>query len=80
MLLAIICLAGQVQSCERNLSLPKETMPSNAPIKSVAVIGAGPSGLSAVKALDEEKTFDTIRVFERRDQVGGTWCDICNHS
>ncbi|PSN74445.1 flavin-containing monooxygenase [Corynespora cassiicola Philippines] len=41
--------------------------------KSVAVIGAGPSGLSAVKALSEEKAFDTIRVFERRDRVGGTW-------
>ncbi|KAJ8116475.1 hypothetical protein OPT61_g2101 [Boeremia exigua] len=41
--------------------------------KTVAVIGAGPSGLSAVKALDEEKVFDTIRVFERRDRVGGTW-------
>lgn len=42
-------------------------------VKTVAVIGAGPSGLSAVKALDEEKAFDTIRVFERRDRVGGTW-------
>ena len=29
--------------------------------------------MSAVKALDEEKVFDTIRVFERRDKVGGTW-------
>ncbi|KAH6625843.1 putative dimethylaniline monooxygenase [Boeremia exigua] len=48
-------------------------MPSNSPIRTVAVIGAGPSGLSAVKALDEEKAFDTIRVFERRDRVGGTW-------
>jgi cation diffusion facilitator CzcD-associated flavoprotein CzcO len=41
--------------------------------RTVAVIGAGPSGLSAVKALDEEKVFSTIRVFERRDKVGGTW-------
>lgn len=48
-------------------------MTSNAQIRTVAVIGAGPSGLSAVKALDEEKTFDSIRVFERRDRVGGTW-------
>ncbi|KAJ4338373.1 hypothetical protein N0V95_008071 [Ascochyta clinopodiicola] len=39
----------------------------------VAVIGAGPSGLSAVKALEEEKSFDTIRLFERKDRVGGTW-------
>lgn len=41
--------------------------------RSVAVIGTGPSGFSAVRALDQEKVFDNIRVFERRDRVGGTW-------
>lgn len=41
--------------------------------KSVAVIGTGPSGVSAVKALHEERIFDKIRVFERRDRPGGTW-------
>ncbi|KAJ5445778.1 Flavin monooxygenase FMO [Penicillium cf. griseofulvum] len=41
--------------------------------QSVAVIGAGPSGISAVKALQEEKIFQTIRLFERRDHVGGIW-------
>lgn len=56
-------------------SLHNSIMPSNSPVRTVAVIGAGPSGLSAVKALDEEKAFDTIRVFERRDRVGGTWYD-----
>ncbi|KAF2790396.1 dimethylaniline monooxygenase [Melanomma pulvis-pyrius CBS 109.77] len=40
---------------------------------SIAVIGAGPSGLSAIKALSEEKKFPIIRLFERRDRVGGTW-------
>jgi cation diffusion facilitator CzcD-associated flavoprotein CzcO len=39
----------------------------------VAVIGAGPSGLAAVRALSDENVFDTIRVFERRDRVGGIW-------
>lgn len=48
-------------------------MSSKTSTRTVAVIGAGPSGLSAVKALDEEKVFSTIRVFERRDKVGGTW-------
>ncbi|KAH8808669.1 putative dimethylaniline monooxygenase [Xylogone sp. PMI_703] len=43
------------------------------PVKRVAVIGAGPSGLSAVRALSQEGVFDTIRVFERRDKIGGTW-------
>ncbi|PVH80841.1 putative dimethylaniline monooxygenase [Cadophora sp. DSE1049] len=42
-------------------------------IRRVAVIGAGPSGISAVHALVREKKFETIRVFERRDRVGGTW-------
>jgi cation diffusion facilitator CzcD-associated flavoprotein CzcO len=39
----------------------------------VAVIGAGPSGLAAVRALSDENAFDTIRLFERRDRVGGIW-------
>ena len=39
----------------------------------VAVIGAGPSGLAATHALAAEKAFDTIRVFDRRDRVGGLW-------
>ncbi|KAL5320927.1 hypothetical protein ACEPPN_011737 [Leptodophora sp. 'Broadleaf-Isolate-01'] len=44
-----------------------------APIKSVAVIGAGPAGAIAVDALAQEKAFDTIRVFERREKAGGCW-------
>ncbi|KAL2854981.1 hypothetical protein BJY01DRAFT_19352 [Aspergillus pseudoustus] len=39
----------------------------------VAVIGSGPAGISALKALHDEKAFDRIRVFERRDGPGGTW-------
>jgi cation diffusion facilitator CzcD-associated flavoprotein CzcO len=45
-------------------------MPS---IKSVAVIGAGPSGAIAVDALIQEKHFDVIRVFERQEKAGGCW-------
>lgn len=41
--------------------------------QSVAVIGGGPSGISAVKALQEEKVFQKVRLFERRDRVGGIW-------
>ncbi|KAI9053562.1 hypothetical protein LZ554_002517 [Drepanopeziza brunnea f. sp. 'monogermtubi'] len=44
-----------------------------APIKSVAVIGAGPAGAITVDALAQEKAFDTIRVFERREKAGGCW-------
>lgn len=44
-----------------------------APIKRVAVIGLGPGGAIAIDALAREKAFDTIRVFERREDVGGCW-------
>jgi cation diffusion facilitator CzcD-associated flavoprotein CzcO len=40
---------------------------------SVAIIGTGPSGISAVKALSDENVFSRIRVFERRDRPGGLW-------
>src|ERR1700744_2302971 len=46
-------------------------MPARYP--TVAVIGTGPSGIAATKALFDENIFDRIRVFERRDRIGGTW-------
>ncbi|KAL4779896.1 putative dimethylaniline monooxygenase [Aspergillus varians] len=39
----------------------------------IAVIGAGPSGLAAVRALEQEGAFDYVRVFERKSKVGGLW-------
>ncbi|KAL2844794.1 putative dimethylaniline monooxygenase [Aspergillus pseudoustus] len=42
-------------------------------VRRVAVIGAGPAGAIATDALVKEQTFDTIRVFERQDVIGGTW-------
>lgn len=39
----------------------------------VAVIGAGPSGIAAARALRDEGNFETIRVFERKATVGGMW-------
>jgi cation diffusion facilitator CzcD-associated flavoprotein CzcO len=41
--------------------------------KRVAVIGAGPSGAIATDALVKEQAFETIRVFDRRGAIGGTW-------
>ena len=49
-----------------------------APIRSVAIIGAGPAGAIAVDALAQEKAFDTIRVFERREKAGGCWSVLVN--
>lgn len=48
---------------------------NNPAYRRIAVIGAGPSGYAAVHALSLEKKFDTIRVFERRDKIGGLWCE-----
>ncbi|EGW29844.1 uncharacterized protein SPAPADRAFT_63462, partial [Spathaspora passalidarum NRRL Y-27907] len=42
-------------------------------IKSVAIIGAGPSGLISLDSLIKEQKFDLIRVFERRKEAGGCW-------
>jgi cation diffusion facilitator CzcD-associated flavoprotein CzcO len=47
-----------------------------APIKSIAIIGAGPAGAITVDALAQEQEFDTIRVFERREKAGGCWFAI----
>ncbi|KAF9878285.1 hypothetical protein CkaCkLH20_04323 [Colletotrichum karsti] len=41
--------------------------------KRVAVIGAGPAGAITIDALAQEKAFDVIRVFERREAPGGCW-------
>jgi hypothetical protein len=45
-----------------------------APIKSIAIIGAGPAGAITVDALSQEQAFDSVRVFERREKAGGCWC------
>ncbi|RMJ12238.1 hypothetical protein CDV36_008126 [Fusarium kuroshium] len=42
-------------------------------VKRVAVIGAGPAGAITIDALAQEKVFDLIRVFERREGPGGCW-------
>ncbi|ORY70405.1 uncharacterized protein BCR38DRAFT_332459 [Pseudomassariella vexata] len=42
-------------------------------VKRVAVIGAGPAGAITIDALAQEKTFEVIRVFERREGPGGCW-------
>ncbi|KAL4944588.1 hypothetical protein BDV06DRAFT_210119 [Aspergillus oleicola] len=42
-------------------------------IDRVAIIGAGPGGLAAAKYLLAERKFNTITIFEQRDQPGGVW-------
>ncbi|GAM89245.1 hypothetical protein ANO11243_072820 [Dothideomycetidae sp. 11243] len=42
-------------------------------VTSVAIIGAGPSGLAAARFLLAEQHFKRIDVFEQRSRVGGVW-------
>ena len=48
-------------------------MGSTQPIRRVAIVGAGPSGLATAKYLLAERTFDRIDIFEQRTDVGGIW-------
>ncbi|PVH99270.1 FAD/NAD(P)-binding domain-containing protein [Periconia macrospinosa] len=41
--------------------------------KSIAIVGAGPSGVAAAKYLIAEKAFDRITLFEQRAKAGGIW-------
>ncbi|KAF2448806.1 flavin-containing monooxygenase, partial [Karstenula rhodostoma CBS 690.94] len=41
--------------------------------RTIAIIGAGPSGLVAAKYLRAERAFDKIVLFEQRSRSGGIW-------
>ena len=53
----------------------------NNPSPRVCVIGAGPSGLAAIKNL-KEQGLSHITVFEKNNQIGGNWVfdERNNHS
>lgn len=42
-------------------------------VKTIAIIGAGPCGLSAAKYLKAQGTFESIVIFDQQDEVGGVW-------
>lgn len=42
-------------------------------VKKIAIIGAGPCGLSAAKYLIAQQAFDSVVVFEQNPEVGGVW-------
>lgn len=59
-------------SCHPDSNTPiNKDMPPT--IKSVAIIGAGASGAASASSLAAEGYFDVIKVFERREEPGGTW-------
>ncbi|OQU96976.1 hypothetical protein CLAIMM_02981 [Cladophialophora immunda] len=43
------------------------------PVSRIAIIGAGPVGVSCAKYLLAEKAFATIDIYEQRGRVGGIW-------
>lgn len=47
--------------------------PGSFDVKRVAIIGAGPCGLSAAKYLLAQQHFDSIVVYEKNPEVGGVW-------
>ncbi|CAK7263328.1 monooxygenase [Sporothrix epigloea] len=42
-------------------------------VRSVAIIGAGSSGLTAARYIKDQGAYDRIVVYEQRSQVGGIW-------
>ncbi|KAK5173337.1 monooxygenase [Saxophila tyrrhenica] len=46
---------------------------NNCKVRSICIVGAGPSGLAAAKYFIAEEAFDRIVLFEQRDNVGGLW-------
>ncbi|CAM1508333.1 Fc.00g051810.m01.CDS01 [Cosmosporella sp. VM-42] len=47
--------------------------PTTFAVKRIAIIGAGPCGLSAAKYLRAQNAFSQIVIFEQQDEVGGIW-------
>ncbi|ERT02088.1 hypothetical protein HMPREF1624_00385 [Sporothrix schenckii ATCC 58251] len=42
-------------------------------VRSVAIIGAGSSGLTAARYIQEQGVYDRVVVYEQRSEVGGIW-------
>ncbi|KAK5071944.1 monooxygenase [Lithohypha guttulata] len=49
------------------------TTAAASPIKRIAVIGAGPTGIACAKFFVAEEAFSTIDIFEQRQNIGGIW-------
>lgn len=67
--IAKIKFATSVHHTLRNMA----SGPISFKARTIAVIGAGPSGVIAAKYLRAEKTFGRIVLFEQRARLGGIW-------
>lgn len=52
---------------------PDELYCETPPIRRIAIIGGGPTGIACAKYLKSEQVFEIIDIFEQRDNVGGIW-------
>jgi cation diffusion facilitator CzcD-associated flavoprotein CzcO len=57
-----------------------EKTPIKLRARSIAIVGAGPSGVAAAKYLLAEKAFDRIVLYEQRSRSGGIWNYTANHT
>jgi cation diffusion facilitator CzcD-associated flavoprotein CzcO len=62
---------------KRNIMTSEKTLLK---AKSIAIVGAGPSGIAAAKYLLAEKAFNRIVLFEQRNRPGGIWNYSADHT
>ncbi|KAH4016775.1 hypothetical protein HBH70_233290 [Parastagonospora nodorum] len=60
--------------------MTSEMTPLNFKALSIAIVGAGPSGVAAAKYLLAEKAFDRIVLYEQRPRSGGIWNYTGDHT
>ncbi|KKA03626.1 hypothetical protein D499_0A00930 [Hanseniaspora uvarum DSM 2768] len=53
--------------------LTKMSASTSFDIKNVLIVGAGPTGISAIKAFKKENSFNVIKAYEKRSDFGGLW-------
>jgi len=53
--------------------MPPESETAAYPYQRILIIGGGPSGLVALRNLVERGNFPHVRLYERRDDIGGVW-------
>lgn len=55
------------------IEMPPTSPASHFLVRKIAIIGAGPSGLSAAKYLRAQNAFDSIVIYEQQREIGGIW-------
>jgi len=53
--------------------MPTESETAVHPFAKVLIVGGGPSGLVTLRNLVHRGNFPHVRLYERRDDIGGVW-------